>query len=67
MPFPPPVDLPHPGSKPKSPAVPALPGEFFTTAPPGKYGLRASHYRGLSRGAQAVGHMGFSFCGVWAQ
>ena len=35
--FPIPGDLPnHPGIKPSSPAVPALAGGFFTTAPPGK-------------------------------
>ena len=28
--------LPDPGIKPKSPAVPALAGGFFTTEPPGK-------------------------------
>ena len=33
MPFPPPEDLPYPGIKPTSPAVPALAG-FFTTEPP---------------------------------
>ena len=35
-PFPPPVDLLHPGIKPVSLASPPLVGEFFTTAPPGK-------------------------------
>ena len=33
LPFPPPADLPDPGSK---PASPALAGRFFTTEPPGK-------------------------------
>ena len=33
LPFIPPGDLPHPGIKPKSPA---LAGGFLTTAPPGK-------------------------------
>ena len=31
-----PRDLPNPGIKPTSLASPALPGGFFTTAPPGK-------------------------------
>ena len=26
----------------------------------------ASHCRGVSRGAQALGHTGFSSCGAWA-
>ena len=34
--FPPPGDLPHPGTEPLSLASPALAGGFFTTAPPGK-------------------------------
>ena len=34
--FPPPGDLPDPGSKPTSLASPALAGRFFTTVPPGK-------------------------------
>ena len=34
--FPPPGDLPDPGTKPMSPASPALAGGFFTTEPPGK-------------------------------
>jgi len=33
LPFPPPGDLPHPGTEPKSSA---LVGGFFTTVPPGK-------------------------------
>ena len=33
LPFPPPGDLPDPGTK---PASPALAGELFTTEPPGK-------------------------------
>ena len=33
LPWPPPRDLPHPGTK---PASPALTGGFFTTEPPGK-------------------------------
>ena len=33
LPFPPPEDLPDPGTKPESPA---LTGKFFTTEPPGK-------------------------------
>ena len=33
LPFPPPWDLPNPGTEPMSPA---LVGGFFTTAPPGK-------------------------------
>ena len=31
LPFPPPGDHPNPGMEPKSPASPALAGEFFTT------------------------------------
>ena len=34
--LPPPVDLPNPGIKPKSPVSLALSGRFFTTEPPGK-------------------------------
>ena len=33
LPFPPPGDLPDPGTE---PASPALAGRFFSTAPPGK-------------------------------
>ena len=33
LPFPPPGDLPNPGTEPPSPA---LTGRFFTTEPPGK-------------------------------
>ena len=36
MPFPTLEDLPDPGIKPESLGSPALPGEFFTTVPPGK-------------------------------
>ena len=36
LPFPPPGDLPNPGTEPMSPASPALAGRFFTTEPPGK-------------------------------
>ena len=36
LPFPPPRDLPDPGTEPVSPASPALAGKFFTTEPPGK-------------------------------
>ena len=35
LPFPTPGDLPDPGIKHTSPVSPALPGRFFTTAPPG--------------------------------
>ena len=35
LPFPPPEDLPDPGTEPTSPVAPALAGEFLTTAPPG--------------------------------
>ena len=38
LPFPSPGDLPDPGIEPTSPA---LVGEFFTTEPPGKYGIGA--------------------------
>ena len=36
LPFPPPGDLPYPGTEPTSPAPPALVGRFFTTSAPGK-------------------------------
>ena len=36
LPFPPPGDLPHPGSAPTSLVSPALEEGFFTTEPPGK-------------------------------
>ena len=36
LPFPPPEDLPNPGTEPGSPVSPALAGRFFTTLPPGK-------------------------------
>ena len=36
LPFPPPGDLPHPGTEPLSLVSPALAGRFFTTAPLGK-------------------------------
>ena len=36
LPFPPPVDLPNPGTECASPEAPALAGGFFTTEPPGK-------------------------------
>ena len=36
LPFPPPGDLPDPGTEPTSPESPALAGEFFTTEQPGK-------------------------------
>ena len=36
LPFPPPKDLPDPGTEPVSPASPALADRFFTDAPPGK-------------------------------
>ena len=34
LPFPPPGDLPYPGTKPTSPTSPVLTGMFFTTVPP---------------------------------
>ena len=34
LPFPPPGNLPDPGTKPASPVSPASAGRFFTTAPP---------------------------------
>ena len=40
LPFPPPGDLPNPGSEPMSPASSALAGVFFTTEPPGKPSLK---------------------------
>ena len=36
LPFPPPGDLPHPGTEPLSLVSPALAGRFFTTVPLGK-------------------------------
>ena len=42
LPFPPPGDLPHPGTECASPVSLALVGRFFTTEPPGKHLL--SHY-----------------------
>ena len=36
LPFPPPGDLPNPGTEPMSLTSPALTGRFFTTEPPGK-------------------------------
>ena len=36
LPFPSPGDLPNPGIEPKSLAPPALAGDTFITAPPGK-------------------------------
>ena len=36
MPFPPPGDLPNPGTEPESPASPALAGGLFTTETLGK-------------------------------
>ena len=36
LPFPPPGDLPHPGTELTSPVSPALAGGFFTTVLPGK-------------------------------
>ena len=36
LPFPPPGNLPNPGTEPGSPTSPALAGGFFTTAPPEK-------------------------------
>ena len=36
LPFPPPGDLPNPGTEPTSPVVPALAGGFFIAEPPGK-------------------------------
>ena len=36
LPFPPPGDLPEPGTETVSLASPALAGRFFTTGPPGK-------------------------------
>ena len=38
MPFPSLRGLSNPGIKPMSLVSPALAGEFFTTAPPGKFG-----------------------------
>ena len=36
LPFPPPGDLPNPGTEPESPASSQLASGFFTTEPPGK-------------------------------
>ena len=38
LPFPPPEDLPNPGTEPMTPMFPALAGGFFTTEPPGSSG-----------------------------
>ena len=43
LPFPPPGDLPDPGTEPVSPTSPALAGGFFTTESPGKF-LREVRY-----------------------
>ena len=40
LPFPPPGDLPNPGTEPKRPVSPALAGGFFTSEPPGRPWLR---------------------------
>ena len=42
LPFPIPGDSPNPRIELASPVSPALAGEFFTTAPPGKHLLRTS-------------------------
>ena len=42
LPFPPPGDLSDPRIEPVSPASPALAGDFFTTAPPGKLQLTSA-------------------------
>ena len=44
VPFPPPGDLPHPGSEPVSLVSPTLAGEFFTTGPPKKPYLYLLHW-----------------------
>ena len=36
LPFPPPGDIPNPGTEPGSPVAFALAGGFFTAEPPGK-------------------------------
>ena len=36
LPFPPPGNLPNPGTEPASPKSPTLAGRFFITEPPGK-------------------------------
>ena len=43
LPFPPPGDLPHPGTKPMSPLSLALADRFFTTEPPEKPRCGKSH------------------------
>ena len=42
LPFPPPGDLPNPGSESLSPVAPALGGGFITTEPSGKPGEYAA-------------------------
>ena len=45
LPFPPPGDLPDPGTEPKPPVAPALAGGFFTTEPRGE-GERGANWEG---------------------
>ena len=57
VPFPPPRDLLDPEIEPKSPASPALPGGFFTTAPPRKLYIPSSIYSIINRA---------QLCKLWA-
>ena len=45
LPFPPPRDLPNPGTEPESTESPALAGRFFTTEPPGKPSLHVTLFK----------------------
>ena len=49
LPFPPLGGLPHSGTKPASPASPALGGRFFTTEPPGKPYTHTTHSHLLTK------------------
>ena len=53
LPFPPPGDLPNPGTEPTGPETPALVGRFFTTEPPGKPYLKIQ--MGKPMGIKAMG------------
>ena len=45
LPFPPPGNLPDPGTEPTSPESPALAGGFFTTGPPWKPTHKCIYYK----------------------
>ena len=48
LPFPPPGDLPHPGTKPTSPTSPVLTGMFFNTVPSRENSPGSRHWDGVS-------------------